>query len=304
MKHLLGIENLNKDQIMNILETAVSFDEINQRQIKKVPTLKGKTIINFFAEPSTRTRMSFEVAEKRLSADTYNIAVSGSAIEKGETLSDTALNLQAMQPDALIIRHSVAGTPHLLAEIMDCSIINAGDGFREHPTQALLDAYTIWQKKGKLEGLRIALLGDIYHSRVARSDIYLLTKMGCDVVVSGPGTMIPKEVEKMGVTVEKRPVDAVKDADAVMMLRVQNERASNLLYPDVREYAKFFCLTPELLKHAKSDAIVMHPGPANRGVEIDDAVMDGERSVVLQQVANGVSVRMAVLYLLLGGSEK
>lgn len=304
MKHLLGIENLNKDQIMNILETAVSFDEINQRQIKKVPTLKGKTIINFFAEPSTRTRMSFEVAEKRLSADTYNIAVSGSAIEKGETLSDTALNLQAMQPDALIIRHSVAGTPHLLAEIMDCSIINAGDGFREHPTQALLDAYTIWQKKGKLEGLRIALLGDIYHSRVARSDIYLLTKMGCDVVVSGPGTMIPKEVEKMGVTVEKRPVDAVKDADAVMMLRVQNERASNLLYPDVREYAKFFCLTPELLKHAKNDAIVMHPGPANRGVEIDDAVMDGERSVVLQQVANGVSVRMAVLYLLLGGSEK
>lgn len=304
MKHLLGIENLNRDQIMNILETAVSFDEINQRQIKKVPTLKGKTIINFFAEPSTRTRMSFEVAEKRLSADTYNIAVSGSAIEKGETLSDTALNLQAMQPDALIIRHAVSGTPHLLAEVMDCSIINAGDGFREHPTQALLDAYTIWQKKGKLEGLRIALLGDIYHSRVARSNIYLLTKMGCDVVISGPATMIPKEVEKLGVTVEKRPVDAVKDADAVMMLRVQNERASNLLYPDVREYAKFFCLTPELLKHAKPDAIVMHPGPANRGVEIDDTVMDGERSVVLKQVANGVSVRMAVLYLLLGGSEK
>ncbi|HNW83254.1 MAG TPA: aspartate carbamoyltransferase catalytic subunit [bacterium] len=304
MKHLLGIENLNRDQIMNILETAVSFDEINQRQIKKVPTLKGKTIINFFAEPSTRTRMSFEVAEKRLSADTYNIAVSGSAIEKGETLSDTALNLQAMQPDAMIIRHSVAGTPQLLAEIMDCSIINAGDGFREHPTQALLDAFTIWQKKGKLEGLRIALLGDIYHSRVARSNIYLLTKMGCDVVISGPGTMIPKEIEKMGVTVEKRPVDAVKGADAVMMLRVQNERASNLLYPDVREYAKFFCLTPELLKYAKNDAIVMHPGPANRGVEIDDVVMDGERSVVLTQVANGVSVRMAVLYLLLGGSEK
>ncbi|HRZ78935.1 MAG TPA: aspartate carbamoyltransferase catalytic subunit, partial [bacterium] len=210
MKHLLGIENLNRDQIMNILETAVSFDEINQRQIKKVPTLKGKTIINFFAEPSTRTRMSFEVAEKRLSADTYNIAVSGSAIEKGETLADTALNLQAMQPDALIIRHAVSGTPHLLAEVMDCSIINAGDGFREHPTQALLDAYTIWKKKGKLEGLRIALLGDIYHSRVARSNIYLLTKMGCNVVISGPATMIPKEVEKLGVTVEKRPVDAVK----------------------------------------------------------------------------------------------
>jgi aspartate carbamoyltransferase catalytic subunit len=304
MKHLLGIENLNKDQIMNILETAVSFEEINQRQIKKVPTLKGKTIINFFAEASTRTRMSFEVAEKRLSADTYNISVSGSAIEKGETLADTALNLQAMQPDALIIRHGVSGTPHLLAEIMDCSIINAGDGFREHPTQALLDAYTIWRKKGKLEGLRIALLGDIYHSRVARSNIYLLTKMGADVVISGPGTMLPRDIQKMGVTVEKRPVDAVKDADAVMMLRVQNERASNLLYPDVREYAKYFCLNQELLKHAKDDAIVMHPGPANRGVEIDDAIMDGERSVVLTQVANGVSVRMAVLYLLLGGSEK
>jgi len=209
-----------------------------------------------------------------------------------------------MQPDALIIRHGVSGTPHLLAEIMDCSIINAGDGFREHPTQALLDAYTIWRKKGKLEGLRIALLGDIYHSRVARSNIYLLTKMGADVVISGPGTMLPRDIQKMGVTVEKRPVDAVKDADAVMMLRVQNERASNLLYPDVREYAKYFCLNHELLKHAKDDAIVMHPGPANRGVEIDDAIMDGERSVVLTQVANGVSVRMAVLYLLLGGSEK
>jgi len=303
MKHLLGIESLNKDQIMNILETAVSFDEINQRQIKKVPTLKGKTIINFFAEPSTRTKVSFEVAEKRLSADTYNISIATSAIQKGETLADTALNLQAMKPDAMVIRHGVSGTPQLLAEVMDCSIINAGDGFREHPTQALLDAYTIWQTRGTLEGLRIALIGDIYHSRVARSNIYLLTKMGCDVVLSGPATMLPPGIEKLGVTIEKRPVDAVRDADVVMMLRIQNERASNLLYPDKREYAKYFCITPDIIKYAKPDATIMHPGPANRGVEIDDAVMDGERSVILEQVSNGVNVRMAVLYLLLGGAD-
>lgn len=303
MKHLLGIESLNKDQIMNILETAVSFEEINQRQIKKVPTLKGKTIINFFAEPSTRTKVSFEVAEKRLSADTYNISIATSAIQKGETLADTALNLQAMKPDAMVIRHGVSGTPQLLAEVMDCSIINAGDGFREHPTQALLDAYTIWQTRGTLEGLKVALIGDIYHSRVARSNIYLLTKMGCEVVLSGPATMLPPGIEKLGVTVEKRPVDAVKDADVVMMLRIQNERASNLLYPDKREYAKYFCITPDIIKHAKPDATIMHPGPANRGVEIDDRVMDGERSVILEQVSNGVNVRMAVLYLLLGGAD-
>jgi len=303
MKHLLGIESLNKDQIMNILETAVSFAEINQRQIKKVPTLKGKTIINFFAEPSTRTKVSFEVAEKRLSADTYNISIATSAIQKGETLADTALNLQAMKPDAMVIRHAVSGTPQLLAEVMDCSIINAGDGFREHPTQALLDAYTIWQTRGTIEGLKVALIGDIYHSRVARSNIYLLTKMGCEVVLSGPATMLPPGIEKMGVKVEKRPVDAIKDADVVMMLRIQNERASNLLYPDKREYAKYFCVTPEMIKYAKPDAMIMHPGPANRGVEIDDAVMDGERSVILEQVSNGVNVRMAVLYLLLGGAD-
>lgn len=245
--------------------------------------------------------MSFEVAEKRLSADTYNISVSTSAIQKGETLADTALNLQAMQPDALIIRHAVSGTPHLLAEVMDCSIINAGDGFHEHPTQALLDAYTIWRKLGTFEGKKIALLGDIAHSRVARSNIYLLNKMGAHVVLAGPGTMLPPGVEKMGVEKTYNPKEAVKDADIVMMLRIQNERASNLLYPDKREYAKFFCLNEQLLSYAKPDALVMHPGPANRGVEIDDYVMDGERSVILEQVKNGVSVRMAVLYLLLGG---
>lgn len=304
MKHLLGIESLNKDQIMNILETAISFAEINQRQIKKVPTLKGKTIINFFAEPSTRTKVSFEVAEKRLSADTYNISVTSSAIQKGETLADTALNLQAMKPDALVIRHGVSGTPQLLAEVMECSIINAGDGFREHPTQALLDAYTIWQTRGTIEGLKVALVGDICHSRVARSNIYLLTKMGCEVVLSGPATMLPPGIEKMGVKVEKRPVDAIRDADVVMMLRIQNERASNLLYPDIREYAKYFCITSEIIKHAKPDATIMHPGPANRGVEVDDAVMDGARSVILEQVRNGVNVRMAVLYLLLGGADQ
>ncbi|HNT27930.1 MAG TPA: aspartate carbamoyltransferase catalytic subunit [bacterium] len=303
MKHLLGIENLNRDQILHILETAVSFEEINQRQIKKVPTLKGISVINFFAEPSTRTRMSFEVAEKRLSADTYNIAVSGSAITKGETLADTALNLQAMAPDCLVIRHAVSGTPHMLAQIMDCSVVNAGDGFHEHPTQALLDAYTIQKKKKRLDGLKIALLGDIAHSRVARSNIHLLTKTGSQVVLAGPATMMPRDVEKLGVTVTGDPKEAIKDADVVMMLRIQEERESGLMYPDRREYAKFFCLDDKLLAHARPDAIVMHPGPANRGVEIEDHIMDGDRSVILEQVANGVAVRMAVLYLLLGGSN-
>jgi len=303
MKHLLGIEHLNKDQIEQILETAESFEEINRRQVKKVPTLKGKTIINFFAEPSTRTKMSFEVAEKRLSADTYNISVSTSAIQKGETLADTALNLQAMGPDALIIRHGVAGTPHLLADAMDCVIINAGDGFHEHPTQALLDAFTIKKHKGRLDGLKVALIGDISHSRVARSNIHLLTKLGSQVVVSGPATMIPPGIEAMGAIIEPDPIQAVKDADVLMTLRIQNERASNLLFPDAREYARFYSLRQSLLNYAKPDAIVMHPGPANRGVEIEDALMDGGRSVVLEQVANGVSVRMAVLYLLLGGAQ-
>jgi len=296
MKHLLGIENLNRDQIMQILETAVSFEEINQRQIKKVPTLKGISVINFFAEPSTRTRMSFEVAEKRLSADTYNIAVAGRAITKGETLADTA-------PDCLVIRHAVSGTPHMLAQIMNCSVVNAGDGFHEHPTQALLDAYTIKKKKGRLDGLKVALLGDIAHSRVARSNIHLLTKTGSHVVLAGPATMIPRGVEKLGVTVTYDPKEAVKEADVVMMLRIQEERESGLMYPDRREYARFFCLDEKLLSHARPDAIVMHPGPANRGVEIEDDIMDGDRSVILEQVANGVAVRMAVLYLLLGGSN-
>ncbi len=303
MKHLLGIESLNRDQIMQILETAVSFEEINQRQIKKVPTLKGISVINFFAEPSTRTRMSFEVAEKRLSADTYNIAVAGSAITKGETLADTALNLQAMAPDCLVIRHAVSGTPHMLAQIMNCSVINAGDGFHEHPTQALLDAYTIKKRKGRLDGLKVALIGDIAHSRVARSNIHLLTKTGSQVVLAGPATMIPRGVEKLGVTVTYDPKEAVKEADVVMMLRIQEERESGLMYPDRREYARFFCLDEKLLSLARPDAIVMHPGPANRGVEIEDDIMDGDRSVILEQVANGVAVRMAVLYLLLGGSN-
>ncbi|MCK5808461.1 aspartate carbamoyltransferase catalytic subunit [bacterium] len=303
MKHLLGIEHLNRDQIEQILETAESFEEINRRQVKKVPTLKGKTIINFFAEPSTRTKMSFEVAEKRLSADTYNISVSTSAIQKGETLADTALNLQAMQPDALIIRHAVAGTPHLLADVMDCAIINAGDGFHEHPTQALLDAFTIKRHKGRLDGLKIVLIGDITHSRVARSNIHLLTKLGSRVVVSGPATMIPPGITAMGAEVEPDPIKAVVDADVLMTLRIQNERASNLLFPNAREYARFYSLRQELLNYAKPDAIVMHPGPANRGVEIEDSLMDGGRSVVLEQVSNGVSVRMAVLYLLLGGTQ-
>jgi len=303
MKHLLGIEHLAKEDIYKILDTAKSLSEINSRHIKKVPTLKGQTIVNFFAEPSTRTRLSFEVAEKRLSADTYNISVSTSSITKGETIADTALNIQAMNPDAIVIRHSSAGIPKQLAAIMDCAVVNAGDGYHEHPTQALLDAYTILQNKDKIEGLNITLIGDVAHSRVARSNIYLLKKLGAKITLAAPQTMLPRGIERMDIKVSTHPSTAVKNADVVMMLRIQNERASNLLYPNKREYAKFFSLKESVLENAKSDAIVMHPGPANRGVEIDDQIMDGPRSVILDQVSNGVSVRMAILYLLLGGNK-
>jgi aspartate carbamoyltransferase catalytic subunit len=303
-RDLLGIAELSPAEITLVLDTAESFSEIAERPIKKVPTLRGKTVLNLFFEASTRTRSSFEIAEKRLSADNINFSSSGSALEKGETLVDTALNLQAMAPDLVVIRHGAPGVPHMLAERIDAGVINAGDGAHEHPTQALLDAFTIRRHKKKIAGLRIAIVGDIEHSRVVRSNIHLLTKLGASVVVGGPRTLMPVEMEKMGVDVAYTLQDAVRDADVVMMLRVQLERQGRMAFPSVREYFQLFGLTTERLKGAKEDVIVMHPGPMNRGVEIASEVADGPISVILEQVSHGVSVRMAVLYLLSGVQNK
>ncbi|MEM7479754.1 MAG: aspartate carbamoyltransferase catalytic subunit [Acidobacteriota bacterium] len=303
-KDLLGIAELSADEIRLILETAESFSQVAERPIKKVPTLRGKTVVNLFFEASTRTRSSFEIAEKRLSADGLNFSSSGSALSKGESLIDTALNLQAMAPDLIVIRHGAPGAPHLLARRLDAGVINAGDGAHEHPTQALLDAYTIRQHKGRIAGLKIAIVGDIEHSRVVRSNIHLLTKLGAEVTVAGPLTMLPAAVDRLGVRVCHRLEDAIAGADVVMMLRIQLERQSRALFPSTREYFQLFGLTRERLKAAAEDAIVMHPGPMNRGVEIASDVADGPESVILEQVANGVAVRMAVLYLLSGAGEE
>jgi aspartate carbamoyltransferase catalytic subunit len=297
-KDLLGIAELERAEIELILDTAESFAEVGLRPIKKVPTLRGKTVLNLFFEASTRTRSSFELAEKRLSADSLNFSGSGSALEKGETLLDTAHNLQAMAPDLIVVRHQHPGVPHLLADRLPSGIINAGDGAHEHPTQALLDAFTIRKHKGRIAGLKVAIVGDIVHSRVVRSNLHLLTKLGADVTVAGPRTMMPVGMDKLGVTVSYDLDEAITAADVVMMLRVQLERHQRGLFPSVREYFRTFGLTHERLKRAKSDVIVMHPGPMNRGVEIDSDVADGAHSVILEQVTHGVSVRMAVLYLL------
>ena len=302
-KDLLGMGRLSVSDIELVLDTAESLKEISTRDIKKVPTLRGKSVVNFFYEPSTRTRTSFEMAAKRLSADTVSLSVSGSSLVKGETLIDTARNLQAMNPDLIVLRHSSSGAPHLLAKEVAAGIINAGDGINEHPTQALLDLFTIREKKGRIKGLNVAIIGDISHSRVARSDILGLTRMGAHVTVSGPPTMIPIDIEAFGVQVVHNPVEAVKGKDVVMLLRIQLERQRKFLFPCLREYASFFGLTKEVMRGAKSDAIVMHPGPMNRGVEITSEVADGPYSVILDQVSNGVAVRMAVLYLLIGGSR-
>jgi aspartate carbamoyltransferase catalytic subunit len=303
-KDLLGIAELSAAEIALILDTAESFSEVGERPIKKVPTLRGKTVMNLFFEASTRTRSSFEIAEKRLSADNLNFSTSGSALEKGESLIDTALNLQAMAPDLVVIRHGAPGVPHMLADRLDAGVINAGDGAHEHPTQALLDAFTIRRHKGRLAGLRVAIVGDIEHSRVVRSNIHLLTKMGAAVVVGGPRTLMPVEIEKMGVEVAYTLQDAVRDADVVMMLRVQLERQGRMAFPSVREYFQLFGLTTARLAGAKDDVIVMHPGPMNRGVEIASEAADSRFSVILEQVTHGVSVRMAVLYLLSGVHEE
>ncbi len=302
-KHLLGMGPLSVEEITLILDTAESLKAISERDIKKVPTLRGKSIVNFFYEPSTRTRTSFDVAAKRLSADTFSLSASTSSMVKGETLIDTARNLQAMRPDLIVLRHPSSGAPHMLSRVVKAGIINAGDGINEHPTQALLDLYTIREKLGRIRGLKVAIIGDISHSRVARSNIIGLTKMGAEVTVSGPPTMIPMGIEALGVQVVSDPAIAVRKRDVIMLLRIQLERQREVLFPSIKEYASFFGLNRKMLQRASKGAIVMHPGPLNRGVEISPDVADGPGSVILDQVANGVAVRMAVLYLLIGGAK-
>jgi len=300
-RHLLGIADLEPDQIELILETAVAMKEVGTRPIKKVPTLRGRTVVNLFFEASTRTRLSFELAEKRLSADTLGITTAGSSVTKGETLADTARTLEAMAPDMIVIRHASSGAPHMLARTSRASIINAGDGMHEHPTQALLDALTIREHKGRLAGLRVAIIGDLFHSRVLRSNALLLTRMGVHVRACAPATLMPLGLDRLGVTTTCSIDAALDGADVVMMLRVQHERMQGLFLPSMREYFVQFGLTRARIERAAPDAIVMHPGPMNRGVEIDSEVADGPWSVILDQVANGIAVRMAVLYLLAGG---
>ena len=301
-RHLLGIQDLAAEEIVLILDTARAFAEVSTRAIKKVPTLRGKTIVNFFMEPSTRTRSSFEIAEKRLSADTLNFSLSSSSVVKGESLLDTARNLEAMAPDMIVIRHKASGAPHFLARHCRSNIVNAGDGSHEHPTQGLLDGFTIREKKGRIKGLRVAIIGDLTHSRVLRSNLFLLKTMGADVVLCGPPTLIPTGLQRLGVAVTFRIDEAVEGADVIMMLRIQRERQTRGAFPSAREYYNLFGLTPERVARARNDVIIMHPGPMNRGVEIDSAVADGRYSVILEQVTNGVAVRMAVLYLLAGGT--
>ena len=302
-KHLLGIADLSAEEIVLVLDTAEAMKEVGQRTIKKVPTLRGRTVINLFFEPSTRTRTSFEIAEKRLSADTLNVAIASSSVVKGETLVDTAMNLEAMSPSMMVVRHASSGACHLLSRICKAAIVNAGDGMHEHPTQALLDAFTIRQHKQRIEGLKVAIVGDLLHSRVLRSNALLLTALGADVWLSGPATMIPVGIERLGVRISTSVDDTVADADVVMMLRIQQERLQGAYFPSLREYFNVFGLTLDRVKRAKPDVIIMHPGPMNRGVEIASEVADGPYSVILEQVANGVAVRMAVLYLLAGGVE-
>jgi aspartate carbamoyltransferase catalytic subunit len=303
-RHLLGLEGVSPDEITHILDTAENLKEINQRPIKKVPTLRGRLVINFFYEASTRTKTSFELAAKRLSADTFSLSATGSSITKGETLIDTAKNLEAMAPDLIVMRHSSSGAPHFLAKHIKPSIINAGDGTHEHPTQALLDMMTIREKLGRLDGLKVSIIGDIAHSRVARSNIIGLSTMGSSVRIYGPGTLLPPYAESLGVEIASSMADAIEDADVVMMLRVQRERLEDVLFPSLREYAQRFGLGTKHLTGAKPGLLVMHPGPINRGVEMSPEVADGPYSVILEQVANGVAVRMALLYLLLSPETK
>ena len=299
-KDLLGLEDVSAEEIVRILDTARVMREVLDRPIPKVPSLRGLTAANLFFEASTRTRLSFELAEKRLSADTVNFQTSGSSVSKGETLRDTAANIEAMGIHLVVIRHQASGAPHYLAKVLKAGVINAGDGTHEHPTQGLLDIFTMREHKKRIEGLRVAILGDILHSRVARSNIWGLTKLGAKVTIAGPSTMMPAEVERFGVTVAKSVDEAIEGADVVNILRIQLERQRAGLYPSLKEYSRVHGVTRERLRRAKPDVLVMHPGPMNRGVEIAQDVADGENSVILEQVTNGVAVRMAVLYLLAG----
>ena len=298
--NIISINDLTKKDVLTILQTADSFKEISERPIKKVPTLRGKTVVNCFFEESTRTRISFEIAEKRLSADSVNITKSSSAMKKGENLLDTMKNIEAMRPDIVVIRHSISGAPAMIAESIDSHVINAGDGMHEHPTQALLDLMTIKEVKGKLQGLNVAIVGDILHSRVARSNILLMRKMGINVIVNGPRTLIPMGIENLGATVCYDLREVIPQLDVLMLLRIQRERADDNLFPNLREYARHFGVNEGTLSEAKDSLTIMHPGPVNRGVELSPEVADGPRSVILDQVTNGVAVRMALLYLLLG----
>ncbi len=300
-KHLLDIESLMPDEIITVLDTARAFKAVGERAIKKVPALRGKTVVNLFVEPSTRTRISFELAEQRLSADVINFSAEASSFKKGETLKDTARNLEALNADFIVIRHSASGAPHFLSRVLDVHVINAGDGAHEHPTQALLDVFTILERKGKIAGLNITILGDILYSRVARSNIWALMKLGATVTLCGPATLVPKTFEQMGCRVTYDVDEAIRDADIINLLRIQHERQRQTMFPSINEYVQLFGLNKARLAKAKPDALIMHPGPINRGVEIDSDIADSGRSLVLEQVTNGLAVRMAVLFLVNGG---
>ncbi len=303
-KDLLGLRDLSKEEIELILQTAKSFQEISLRSVKKVPALRGKTVANLFFEPSTRTRISFELAEKRLSADSINVASSTSSVVKGESLVDTAHNIEALKVNVVVMRHSSSGSPHRLSKHLKASVINAGDGINEHPTQALIDMFTILEKKGHINGVKVTFVGDILHSRVARSNIWGLTKLGAQVTVCGPKTLLPVDIEKMGVRVTTDLNEAVKDADVINLLRIQLERQKDSYFPSIREYARAYQINKQILTKAKPDVMIMHPGPVNRGIEITSEIVDGPYSVILDQVTNGLGVRMAVLFLLTGSSHE
>ncbi len=303
-RHLLQLEGTSRESILQILDTALSFKSVLERPIPKVPTLRGKTVLNLFYEPSTRTRISFELAEKRISADTVGFATSGSSVQKGETLKDTARNIEAMKIDFVVLRHGAAGAPHFLSRCLNTSIVNAGDGTHEHPTQALLDMMTLRERFGRLEGLKVAIIGDVAHSRVARSNLHGMKTMGVRVGLCGPATLMPREVEQFGATRYPRLEDALAEADVALVLRIQLERQKKGMFPSLREYRSLWGVTRARLDACKRDVVVMHPGPINRGVELDGDVADSGHSVILDQVTNGVAVRMAVLYLLAGGRSK
>jgi aspartate carbamoyltransferase catalytic subunit len=299
-KDLLSLYDLEPEEITLILNTAEEFKKVSERNVKKVPALRGRTVVNFFVEPSTRTRLSFELAEQRLSADIINISASLSSLKKGETLLDTAKNIEALQVDLIVMRHSAPGAQNFLAKNLKAGVVNAGDGAHSHPTQALLDIFTIREKKGKIEGLNVSIIGDILHSRVARSDLWGLIKLGANVTLAGPSTLVPKEFEKLGVRVCDNLQDALEGADVVNLLRIQHERQKAGFFPSIGEYTNIFGVNKETMKYVKPDALIMHPGPINRGVELDSEIADGNQSVILEQVTNGLAVRMAVLFLVAG----